>query len=160
MPAKLTLTKKAEDEIEAALSDGMTISECCDLVGIGRSTFYSWVRRGTAGEKPFAAFVLRLRRSRAEGTRTLLGLARLQAMEDPGQVRYLLGIRNPRAYGREPEPTDLVQEALDEPDRDDQVAMMANHPDVRTAVLASITDDERAALDAPRMLTQGDGDDR
>lgn len=158
MANKLALTDEARKVLVAALADAMPITTACDLAGIGRTTFYGYIQRGTQGEEPYATLVRDLRKARAGGIQTLLGRAHTQSLEDPSQVRYLLGVYDSRSFGREPETQDFVQEALGSLDHEGQVELMAGMPEVRAAVLASITDEERAGM-APIMLTQGDDDD-
>ena len=151
MGRKLALNDDGWEELCAALSESMTVTGACDLVGIGTSTFYEYVKRGMAGEQPFSGWVLKLRRDWAKGTQQLLQLAKQQAADDPGQVRYLLGIRNPEAYGKDARRAHFIQEALDAgATREEQVNMMANHPDVRAAVLASLTAEECAVIKPPK----------
>jgi hypothetical protein len=60
---------KLTDDLALRLAEALTrlpIALACDLVGLGRSTFYDWVSRGSAGEAPYAEFVHLVMSSRAQ----------------------------------------------------------------------------------------------
>lgn len=51
------LDSKLQKQIVKLLSTGVTVADTCDAVGIAKSTFHDWVKRGEAGdEAPFSEF--------------------------------------------------------------------------------------------------------
>lgn len=137
MAAKLTLTKDARAKLVDALRTPITVTEACALAGVPRSTFYDWMSRGAMGEEPFAALAAEVQRAQAESSKELLDIARAQASEDPGQLRWLMGLRNPRAYGKEPERVDVMEESFCGVGADRQLELVASNPKVIAAVLAA-----------------------
>jgi hypothetical protein len=57
-------------EVRAALIEAIAGGAfdwvAAEAAGIGRRTFYDWMRRGEAGEQPFAELLTAVRRARAE----------------------------------------------------------------------------------------------
>jgi hypothetical protein len=97
-----------------------------EAAGIGRRTFYDWLRRGEAGEEPYAEFLVAVRRARAsargEAERTVrlknpLAWLRLgPGRERPGEPGWTSSNKPPA------EPTDgpserTVREVLEEVER-------------------------------------------
>jgi hypothetical protein len=61
---------KKEIELEIAhvyLSDCCTIRTACEATNISQTSFFEWIRRGEAGERPFAQFAQAVTRARANG---------------------------------------------------------------------------------------------
>lgn len=53
---KTKLTDPIQKQIVKLLKTGVTIADACSNVGIAQSTYFDWLKRGEAGEAPFAEF--------------------------------------------------------------------------------------------------------
>ena len=60
------LTKELCDEICEYIAMGNYIERCCQAVGIAKSTFYNWKKRGEKGEEPYATFLKRVNKVEAK----------------------------------------------------------------------------------------------
>jgi hypothetical protein len=58
------LTTKLQSQLCGYLSDCCTIRTACEATGISETSFFEWVRRGEAGERPFAQFAQGVTRAR------------------------------------------------------------------------------------------------
>lgn len=63
------LDAKTEREIIDAIRAGAFDHVAAQAAGIGRATFYDWMRRGRAGEPPFSDFSDKVDRARAQARR-------------------------------------------------------------------------------------------
>jgi hypothetical protein len=54
------------------LAHACTIKTACEAQGISVTSFHEWVRRGEAGEEPFAQFAAAVRRARGRGKAALV----------------------------------------------------------------------------------------
>jgi hypothetical protein len=69
-------TAELGQELCAYLREGQSIECSAGLARIATSTVYEWVRRGRAGEEPFAGFVVEYDRARAEAERVSVAIVR------------------------------------------------------------------------------------
>jgi len=58
------LNAKLQKQICGYLSDCCTIRTACEASGISETSFFEWIRRGEAGERPFAQFTQAVTRAR------------------------------------------------------------------------------------------------
>jgi hypothetical protein len=58
------LNAKLQKEICGYLSDCCTIRTACEATSISETSFFDWIRRGEAGERPFAQFAQAVTRAR------------------------------------------------------------------------------------------------
>jgi hypothetical protein len=58
------LDTKLQKQICGYLSDCCTIKTACEASGISETSFFEWIRRGEAGERPFAQFTQAVTRAR------------------------------------------------------------------------------------------------
>ena len=65
--SKSKLTKDRCDFICENLRRGNYISTCCKAVGISRSTFALWKRKGKQGIEPYKTFLERVEQAEADG---------------------------------------------------------------------------------------------
>lgn len=74
------LTPEVGDKIVLAIRTGVPITVAAQTQGVGRSTFFDWMRRGEVfGEEPFREFSDRVRRAEAEAHTVLVGVVRTAA---------------------------------------------------------------------------------
>lgn len=158
MPRKLIFTDKMRELLVAAFELGMPVTRACDYAGVSTTTFYDYVQRGAMQEEPFASLVKELRKAKADGNHKLLTIAHVQAIEEPAQVRFLLATSDPEHFGKDARSQDFVQEALASASKEEQVQLMATHPEVRAAVLASTTAEEKKQLTKAKRKTLGKGE--
>lgn len=81
MPRPTELTDELALEIAKHLIRGSSIADACALAGIAESTYHAWVKRGEAGESPFAEFSELTRAARAEARTRLVRVVRRAATE-------------------------------------------------------------------------------
>lgn len=70
-----------------------------ESIGVARSSLYNWLRRGTAGEEPFAAFVSDFRRSVALGKLALIDEMRGAETKQWQRIAWLLERMDPKQFG-------------------------------------------------------------
>lgn len=105
------LTPKVAETIIQAVRAGATISAACARAGIGESTYYEWVQRGTGTHKNrrantvYAEFAEALARAEAELEVALVAQWRQQMPSDWRAVAEFLARRFPRDWGRRTEVT-------------------------------------------------------
>lgn len=144
MARKLVITATARTLLEACVKRGLPITQACRLAGVGRRTYYDWMRRGDAGEKPFAEFAAAMLEAQAEGRDDLLKLVHVHAKSDPATARYLLACSDPAAFGSEGKQADLLEEAEGDATEEEIIQLMAGNADVRAAVLALVAKEKRS----------------
>ena len=82
---RVFLTPELVKAITAAVSSGMYIRRACALVGIGESTYYEWLQRGTAEpESIYADLAVAI--EKAEASDHARRLARIEAAGEGGAV--------------------------------------------------------------------------
>ncbi|HEX5570908.1 MAG TPA: hypothetical protein VFX31_05955 [Ktedonobacterales bacterium] len=57
MGRRTALTPELQAEICDVLGCGVDVETACRRVGIDKTTYYNWLKRGRAGEQPFAEFL-------------------------------------------------------------------------------------------------------
>jgi hypothetical protein len=63
---KTLLNTNLQKRICGYLSDCCTIRTACEATGISETSFFEWIRRGEAGEQPFAQFAQAVTRARGK----------------------------------------------------------------------------------------------
>jgi hypothetical protein len=66
------LNAKLQKQICGYLSDCCTIRTACEASGISETSFFEWIRRGEAGERPFAQFTQAVTRARGRAKARLV----------------------------------------------------------------------------------------
>ncbi len=58
------------ERVCALLAEGVSIQTACNLCDISERAYHDWLRRGRAGEEPYAAFFKQLRAREIRGRRS------------------------------------------------------------------------------------------
>ena len=61
------LTPDVQQDLVYALTEGASIEHACDYAGINPDTYYTWLKRGEAGEPEFSEFSETITRARGRG---------------------------------------------------------------------------------------------
>jgi transposase-like protein len=73
MGRRTKLTDPVQKQIVQLLETGVTIADTCAHVGIAKSTYFDWIRRGEAGEAGYSDF--------SDGVSRAHGAAKVKAIE-------------------------------------------------------------------------------
>ena len=97
-----TLTDEIAIEIAKYLIDGNSIADSAALAGIAESTYHAWIKRGEAGESPFAEFAELTRAARADARTRLVKTVVDAATEehDVKAAQWLLERMDRKNWGR------------------------------------------------------------
>ena len=71
-PNGLKLNKKVCETICEGLRKGNYVSTCCRAVGINKSTYYNWKKKGEKGIEPYATFLKKVDEAEAEGEMAMM----------------------------------------------------------------------------------------
>lgn len=63
---KTKLTPELKDDIIKYIEAGNYIKHACQLVGISEQTYYTWIKRGEAGEDQFLEFLESIKKAGAK----------------------------------------------------------------------------------------------
>jgi hypothetical protein len=100
------LNAKLQKQICGYLSDCCTIRTACEASGISETSFFEWIRRGEAGERPFAQFTQAVTRARG---RAKVRIVRSLLDEKDWRPRLEILARVFRdEYGRDVPPTEPI----------------------------------------------------
>jgi hypothetical protein len=86
---KTLCKRQLTDQICELLADSVSIRTTCEMVGIGESTFHAWCVRGAFGETPFAEFLERTTRARAQARVTIVRGIRTAGAKDHRALEWL-----------------------------------------------------------------------
>lgn len=87
------LTAQVQSLICEHITNGARSDDAAQAAGISRTTFYSWLSRGRAGEEPYADFADAVERARAEFKNGLIGRVMQYADSgDPGSWRAAMDL--------------------------------------------------------------------
>ena len=100
MPRQTDLNTQIQSRICEALRKGHYVKEACALAGISVASFYTWKKRGDAGEEPFAAFTEAVEEAEAEAIEYLLTTIHDAAGDDWKAALAILERRN-KAWARQ-----------------------------------------------------------
>src|SRR3569623_2191215 len=101
MSAPSQISEERVDRIVAALRRGATRKGAASCAGIRPSTLYEWIRRGKAGEQPYAAFWGRVQVEQRAWE--VSALSKIHKAAEAGvwtAAAWLLERRLPKNYGR------------------------------------------------------------
>ncbi len=93
------------------IRQGYTVEQACELAGIGRTTFYAWLSRGSQQPNSiYGAFVDAIKKAEAESE--LLLLQRIEKAAERGQwqaAAWMLERRFPKLWGRNAAPPETPE---------------------------------------------------
>jgi hypothetical protein len=92
------LTIGLQRKLCAIIATPCTIRTACEACGISETSFYEWIRRGEAGEKPFSQFADAVAHARARGKIRVVN--DLWQCKDPRVKLELLSRIYPNEFGR------------------------------------------------------------
>jgi hypothetical protein len=92
------LTPEVEAKIVAATSRGLRRVQAAQVARIHPATLFEWIKRGRAGESPYAEFVERLKGAESDGEDALLDLLHAHAAVTWQAGAWLLERRHPERY--------------------------------------------------------------
>lgn len=99
------LSNSLIDTIAGYVAEGQTVSNACALAGAGRSTYYTWLKRGEedieAGAKTlYATFAVAVTKAEAEAEKTFVQRVKTATMEHWQAAAWYLERKNPTDWGR------------------------------------------------------------
>lgn len=119
---RLRLTQEIQDKIVEHLKAGAFKSHAAAAVGLSRMTIDEWLRRGSEGEEPYAAFALAVNAAIAEDAIRNQGIISRAAFQDaPGDWRaaaWNLERKHPKLYGHRQERRHDEEQPKPNADRD------------------------------------------
>ena len=71
---KIVLTEEICNKICEYIAMGNYVDDCCQAVGISRSTYYKWRKLGKTGEEPYATFLERVLEAEAKSIVSHVGI--------------------------------------------------------------------------------------
>lgn len=114
-PSKLTpeMTKK----IVAKMRDGLAGEVAAQAHGVGKSTFWQWLRFGRRGDAAYVEFAKAITRARAAGEYKLVQAIVAGAAEDWRAAAFILERRYPKRWNKPKEaPVSIVVPEAKKPD--------------------------------------------
>ena len=87
------------ERIITALRSGLSMMAAATAGGIHDSTLHEWVRRGKAGEQPFADFAQQVQMAKQAGLMPLEAAVLKGGLKNPKVALAILRARNPREWG-------------------------------------------------------------
>lgn len=98
------LTGEVEEIIVSMLRTGSYAKYACEAAGVEYRTFKYWLERGEAGEKPYAAFAIKVMKARAEDanrSQSIITRAQIGRIDgDWKAAAWNLERKYPREYGQ------------------------------------------------------------
>ena len=86
---KTLCKRQLTDQICELLADSVSIGTSAEIVGISPSTFHAWCVRGAFGEAPYAEFLERTTRARAQARVTIVRGIRSAGAKDHRALEWL-----------------------------------------------------------------------
>ena len=135
--AKLKLNADLTSRIAHLISEGNYVEVACQAVGIGKSTFYSWLKHAETDEKPrkiYVDFMDTIKKAEAQSESKYLGVIRDAANGGTWQASaWWLERRYPEKWGR--------REKVDLTSGGKRLTIVIEHTDdAETSGIASETD--------------------
>jgi len=124
------LTSKLQEQIVSYLRAGAYVETAAAAAGIAKDTLYAWLRRGAAGEEPFARFAAAVEEAQAKSELRDLAIIGKAAETEWTAAAWRLERKYPDRYGRR---------ARIEHSGHDRVTIAVTDP-ARVVVLPPITD--------------------
>jgi len=90
------------------VEQGNYVETAAELAGVAKSTVYNWMKRGEAGEAPYAAFMHAVKRASARAEAKAVANVRRAGLDDrfwAAEMTYLER-RHPEKWGRRQESND------------------------------------------------------
>lgn len=100
MPRPTKLTPKLQERVVGFVRAGAYVETAAAAAGISKETLYSWLRRGAAGEAPFAAFAEAVEEAQALAEMRDLALIGKAAETEWTAAAWRLERKFPDRYGR------------------------------------------------------------
>jgi hypothetical protein len=97
---KTALTPEVGDRLVAMLRSGNYLEVAARAAGVHRNTLSEWMRRGRAGEEPYAELAARVTRALAEGEAHNVAQIAKAARESWQAAAWLLERQYPDRWGR------------------------------------------------------------
>ena len=94
------LTPTLRDKFCALVEEGHWLRTAAAACNIDESTVYSWIRRGKAGENPYAEFYDQLEQANAKVEQEALGKVRAAGKKQWKAAAWILERRFPERYGQ------------------------------------------------------------
>jgi len=98
------LTPEVEEIILRHLRTGAFAKHACEAAGIDHRTFRNWLERGEEGEKPYVAFMVKVRKVRAEDairSQSIITRAQMSRIDgDWKAAAWALERKYPKEYGQ------------------------------------------------------------
>ena len=92
-------TPDVRERIITALRSGLSMMAAATAGGIAANTLHEWVRRGKAGEEPFATFAHEVQMAKQAGLMPLEASVLKGGLKNPKVALAILRARNPREWG-------------------------------------------------------------
>lgn len=73
-------TPEVTGKVADAIRDGLYAESAATLAGIGERTYYSWMKRGEAGDEPYVQFRLAVKKAEAEAEAAGVPWARFHSL--------------------------------------------------------------------------------
>lgn len=90
MGAPTKLTPELQQEIVGYLASGCYIETACAVAGIGKTSYYDWLKRGEAGEEPYAGFLNAVREAEHRAELRAIAIIHKAGEEDPKHLEWWL----------------------------------------------------------------------
>lgn len=62
----MKLTPELQDKIIKYIKAGNYVETACDAVGINKTTYYDWIKKGEAGKEPYLNYANAIKKAKAE----------------------------------------------------------------------------------------------
>ena len=100
MPRPTKLTPKLQERIAGFVRAGAYVETAAAAAGVSKVTLYAWLKRGAAGEGPFAAFAEAIEEAQALAEMRDLALIGKAAETEWAAAAWRLERKFPDRYGR------------------------------------------------------------
>ncbi len=97
---KTKLTPEVIASLKISIENGQSIEDACLLAGIGKTSFYDWVKRAERGEKPYVALLNAVKSAEAMDKQWHLNNIRRHAIKSWQASAWYLERRWPMEFGR------------------------------------------------------------
>lgn len=98
--APTKLTPEVQAEIVRNLASGCYIETACAVAGIGKTSYYDWLKRGEAGEEPYAGFLNAVRKAEHKAELRANAIIQAEGEKDPKHLEWWLERKFPDRWAR------------------------------------------------------------